>query len=198
MLRRFVDATRSGFGKLRQVTKDPRVKEAIVDSIAVFVFFHVFAEHVIGGSLCVGPSMLPTLREEGDVVLIDRISAWFWSRRYQKNDVVISICPYDPNKAICKRVMGTAGDVVQVDWGYGQYRQVLVPPGHLWLSGDNAENSLDSRRYGAVPEGLVMGRVLCKLRWAPPFVYPIEDRQIKLVAEEADTHNTGSGSDDEQ
>ena len=35
-----------------------------------------------------------------------------------------------------------------------------VPPGHVWLQGDNLLHSLDSREYGAVPMGLLRGRVL--------------------------------------
>ena len=33
----------------------------------------------------------------------------------------------------------------------------------MWLVGDNAENSTDSRTYGPVPYGLVQGRVCFKV-----------------------------------
>jgi len=34
-----------------------------------------------------------------------------------------------------------------------------VPPGHVWLEGDNPKESLDSRYYGPVPLALIQGRV---------------------------------------
>ena len=35
----------------------------------------------------------------------------------------------------------------------------IVPDGHLWVEGDNSINSADSRTYGPVPSGLVVGKV---------------------------------------
>lgn len=38
--------------------------------------------------------------------------------------------------------------------------------GHVWLEGDNKDNSTDSRSYGAVPQALVEGVVFVRL-WPP-------------------------------
>jgi inner membrane protease subunit 1 len=43
---------------------------------------------------------------------------------------------------------------------------VRVPPGSVWLQGDNAMNSTDSRDYGAVPEQMILGRALVRV-WPP-------------------------------
>lgn len=40
---------------------------------------------------------------------------------------------------------------------------IVVPKGHLWLEGDNSENSIDSRTYGPVPMGLVQSRAAVRL-----------------------------------
>ena len=40
---------------------------------------------------------------------------------------------------------------------------ILVPPNHLWLEGDNAENSNDSRFFGAVSMNLVKDKVIYKV-----------------------------------
>jgi mitochondrial inner membrane protease subunit 1 len=45
-------------------------------------------------------------------------------------------------------------------------RHHVVPQGHVWLQGDNLNNSTDSRSYGAVPLALVRGRVFYKM-WPP-------------------------------
>lgn len=43
---------------------------------------------------------------------------------------------------------------------------VVVPRGHVWLEGDNAANSSDSRHYGPIPQGLIKSRAVCRL-WPP-------------------------------
>lgn len=42
-------------------------------------------------------------------------------------------------------------------------KMVFVPRGHVWLEGDNSENSIDSRYYGPVPMGLIQSRVVCRI-----------------------------------
>ncbi|TSM20269.1 Mitochondrial inner membrane protease subunit 1 [Bagarius yarrelli] len=51
---------------------------------------------------------------------------------------------------------------------------VAVPRGHVWLEGDNLQNSTDSRSYGPVPYGLIRGRVCFKL-WPPHSVGTLDD-----------------------
>ncbi|XP_041365569.1 mitochondrial inner membrane protease subunit 1-like [Gigantopelta aegis] len=42
----------------------------------------------------------------------------------------------------------------------------VVPRGHVWLEGDNKDNSTDSRTYGPVPYALLRSRVFFKI-WPP-------------------------------
>ena len=42
-------------------------------------------------------------------------------------------------------------------------RSFVVPAGHVWLQGDNRNDSADSRNYGPVPLALVRGRVLTRI-----------------------------------
>lgn len=41
--------------------------------------------------------------------------------------------------------------------------EIIVPRGHVWLEGDNPENSADSRYYGPIPLGLIRSRAVCRL-----------------------------------
>lgn len=47
----------------------------------------------------------------------------------------------------------------------GQINSLLlqVPPGHIWLEGDNLIVSRDSREYGPVPLALVRGRAMVQV-----------------------------------
>ena len=47
----------------------------------------------------------------------------------------------------------------------------IVPDGHIWLEGDNSLDSVDSRSYGPIPAGLIIGRVVCR-------VWPIRGKAL--------------------
>ena len=38
-----------------------------------------------------------------------------------------------------------------------------MPPGHVWVEGDNKNRSYDSRHFGPVPYGLIKGRAIYKV-----------------------------------
>jgi nickel-type superoxide dismutase maturation protease len=87
-----------------------------------------------------GPSMLPTLFD-GDRLLVAR------TRRVRPGDVVALRLPGDSRRVLVKRV------------------ERRVPDGVLVL-GDNPAASTDSRDFGPVPVGAVLGRVV--RRYFPP------------------------------
>jgi len=155
----------------------PEIKLFLQEMLTFMSIGYVATTYGVGGTQCVGPSMLPTFRENGDFVLYDSFSYKIMSDEYKAGDVVICVCPYDPSKSVCKRVAAVAGDSINVsdnDFSSIVPESVRVPPGHCWLLGDNPGNSLDSRRYGFVPTGLIKGKVMCKFRFSAPFVHQIE------------------------
>lgn len=66
----------------------------------------------------------------------------------------------------CKRIIGLPGDVVNVDpIDLEMSKQhCLVPEGHVWVQGDNATASIDSRTYGPLPMGLIQAKIACRVR----------------------------------
>jgi signal peptidase I len=51
-----------------------------------------------------------------------------------------------------------------------------VPKGHVWLQGDNAYNSTDSRHYGPIPYALIQGKVFYRI-WPPEGWGPVQNQQ---------------------
>ena len=139
--------------------------------VARFVgIFHVLSNYGVNVTYCIGPSMIPTIHQSGNLVLIDSFNYRLRSEAYKNGDVVISTCPYDADKTVCKRVTAVEGDTVKVKSPRGSgfnMESITIPPGHVWLAGDNASNSTDSRTYGPVSLGLIKGKVFWKFSLRP-------------------------------
>ena len=87
-----------------------------------------------------GPSMAPVLLD-GDVVLVDR---WTYQHRNPRiGEIVLLQDPALSRDALVKRVSRFPGETGR----------------SVWLLGDNADASLDSRTFGAVSPERLSGRV---------------------------------------
>lgn len=127
-----------------------------------------------------GSSMEPTLHN-GEFVMVSRLSYW-WGEP-QIGDVIVFKFPPDPEKEYIKRVIGLPGDSVKITGGvvyvngekleepYVAYHtsysgQWQVPEGHLFVLGDNRNNSSDSHSWGTVPIENVVGKAIF-IYWPP-------------------------------
>jgi signal peptidase I len=127
-------------------------------------------------------SMEPTLRP-GDQVLVTKAG----SRAHtpHRHDIVVLTSPAN-GQLLIKRVAAVGGDTVgledgvlvvngkSVHEGYVDARlmdgvyfgPIQVPRGMVFVLGDNRSNSIDSRKFGPVPDSRIKGRVLLRL-WPP-------------------------------
>jgi signal peptidase I len=118
-------------------------------------------------------SMRPTL-EEGDRILINRVVYHF--REPKNGDVIVFHSPVTVGEDLVKRVIGVPGDTVAVRGGKlyvngvaqnepylleqnfaGEYPEMKIPEGQLFVMGDNRNNSGDSRFFGPIDRKLVLG-----------------------------------------
>lgn len=120
--------------------------------------FHCVQTYCFDFATSTGASMTPTVHGEGALLWFEKISPQISG--YQRGDVVVSKAMNGPH-LVCKRVVAVPGDVVSAD--RLNKRPIVVPEGHVWLLGDNKENSIDSRVYGPVPMAMLQGKVRASL-----------------------------------
>lgn len=119
-------------------------------------------------------SMRPAL-EDLDRVLAIRYSSM---KRLYRGDVVVVWPPRIPqdrrfSEVIpnIKRIIGLPGDAIVIppaeDQRYPDESErcwsCYVPSGHIFVCGDNLENSLDSRTWGPIPATNILAVVVLKL-----------------------------------
>ncbi|KIW03510.1 uncharacterized protein PV09_05276 [Verruconis gallopava] len=138
-------------------------KIAFIFAIEVFLITHFVTANFYAITFPYGASMLPTMYVSGECVVISKHYAL--GRDIRVGDVVCALHPMFPDgNAVIKRVLGMPGDIVcDGVFENGEPRMIKVPRGHCWLAGDNAGFSRDSRIFGAVPLGLVTGKVVWRL-----------------------------------
>jgi signal peptidase I len=129
-----------------------------------------------------GPSMRPSFRD-GQMVMVDRLAFGIrspagyllrWSRP-RRGQLLVFRNPQD-GRLVFKRCIGEAGaGLVPVSGGLSVGGAVIpldpsqafhfmdsgtVPPGCVFVSGDNPPESVDSRDYGCVPIEKIIGIVV--------------------------------------
>ncbi|KAK4523325.1 hypothetical protein GAYE_PCTG50G1219 [Galdieria yellowstonensis] len=92
--------------------------------------FYVVQKYGIEASMCVGPSMEPTLNAKGDIVVLEHISTRWGTLK--PGDVVVAKSPSSPHSYICKRVK-VVGDKPFSSrfWKYRQRTPGYVPRGYV-------------------------------------------------------------------
>ncbi|HUQ64335.1 MAG TPA: signal peptidase I [Acidimicrobiales bacterium] len=128
-------------------------------------------------------SMEPTLRTD-DRVLVNKLSYDFHD--LHRGDIVVFKSPPGETNAtikdLIKRVVALPGETVEardghvlvdgkpIDESYlpkgvttSQFEPRKIPPGDIWVMGDNRSNSKDSRYFGPVSESLIVGRAFIRV-----------------------------------
>ena len=85
----------------------------IINSTKVFFFLHFFNEYIGSVRATAGPSMLPTLNLQDDVVYVSKF--YRRGKGVKVGDVVTLKHPMFPGVSAAKRVLGMPGDFVLKD-----------------------------------------------------------------------------------
>lgn len=151
---------------------------AIAGAIFVFVYFALFRPYQVKGR-----SMFDTF-VDGQYVLTDVLTRHF--SQFHRGDVLVFQSPTEDDKDFIKRIIGEPGDTVGLEGGHyiingkvldeseyipadmytsgGPFLQegqsIKVPEGEYFVSGDNRPYSSDSREWGFITQGEIIGRSL--------------------------------------
>ena len=113
-------------------------------------------------------SMLPTI-QVGDIIMVEKVSVHFAAP--SRGDIVVFAPPPSAHarEDYIKRVVALPGDLVEIrnnklfvdkrpvnesyllDKKMKDLKPTVVPKGHLFVLGDNRNNSFDSRNWGFLP-----------------------------------------------
>lgn len=169
--------------------------ETIVVSLAIFavVYIFLFQPHQVDGK-----SMEPNFHN-GEYILTDKISYRLHSPN--RGDVIVFHSPQDERVDFIKRIIGVPGDSIKVASGHiylngqkltenyvndpgqvlaGRFlrenTEITVPSGEYFVMGDNRNHSSDSREWGLVSTGGIVGRAFFRY-------WPINEFGIVPTAE---------------
>ena len=158
------------------VSKSSKVGFTVAAAVLVALFVRMF---LIQQYYVVGPSMEPSLYQ-GDRIIVNKLA--FRVRDIRRGDVVVFNRKDGGRDELVKRVIGVPGDTIEikdcvtyvngavylepyltaggVGWcGEREMRSFYVPDRSYFVMGDNRGVSLDSRKFGAVGESQIEGRV---------------------------------------
>ena len=151
--------------------------ESLVIAVLVALAIRAF---VVQAFVIPSGSMLPTL-QIGDYLLVNKFVYLFHPIR--RGDIIVFKFPQDETRDFIKRVVGLPGETLKIrdrqvfidgkplDEPYAVYSEppqlpvstpyrlgpMVIPSGHLFVMGDNRDNSLDSRSWGLLEESKVVG-----------------------------------------
>lgn len=167
------------------------VVETVVLAVVLFVGINAVSARVRVD----GFSMRPTL-EDGEFLLVNKLSYIFGE--VERGDIIVFHFPLNPEEELIKRVIGLPGDhivvkdsqvfvndqllsepyIAQSPLYYGDW---VVKEGHLFVLGDNRNNSNDSKDWGMLPEENVVGKAVL-IYWPPP-LWDVLDHPEVLAAQ---------------
>lgn len=158
------------------------IRESIETVILTALVFFFLVTFVVQGFKVYGSCMEPNLYT-GERLLGAKFVYSFGEP--DRGDIVVFKYPPDPKKVYIKRIIGLPGETVEIRDGtvfvdetpiderlyvynvpHGDYKPCVVSPHHVFVLGDNRDESNDSRFWGELPMSNIQAKAW--LRYWPP------------------------------
>ena len=153
------------------------IKDWVVAILIALVLSFIIRYFIVELYLVDGPSMRPTL-QSAERLVVNKFIYRF--RPPERGEILVFRYPKDPSRDFIKRVIAVPGDTIEIKDGRvfvnqqlmnepyilsktrGDYPLTTIPEGHIFVMGDNRNNSEDSRfaDVGFVPYELVKGKAM--------------------------------------
>jgi signal peptidase I len=109
-------------------------------------------------------TMAPVL-QEGEVAFVNKLSYGLrvsgagtviveWQKP-RRGDLVVAVSAGDPPLDLLRRISGVPGDKVLLPDG----KEAVLQEGEYYLTAEQKEGAMDSRRFGPVPRKAIVGKV---------------------------------------
>jgi signal peptidase I len=153
------------------------IKDWVISILIAVVLAFFIRYFIVELYMVEGPSMRPTL-VNGERLVVNKFLYRF--KTPERGEIIVFRYPRDPSRDFIKRVIGVPGDTVEIKEGRvfvngqlqnetyilektrGSYPLATVPAGHVFVMGDNRNNSEDSRfrDVGFVSGELIKGKAV--------------------------------------
>lgn len=176
--------------KIEKNKQEPFWKELVKLVLLALVVVLPFRLYIAQPFIVDGASMDPTFKS-GEYLIVDELTYHFKSP--ERGSVLIFKYPNDPSKYFVKRVIGLPGETISIEEGKVRIINNQHPDGFVldepyvrfgkdenlvrnldndeyFVLGDNRLSSADSRIWGPVPEGNIIGRPI--IRFYPLSILP--------------------------
>lgn len=152
-------------------------RDWLVSIVVAVVLAFLIRTFIVELYIVDGPSMLPTLESHERLVVNKFI---YRVRPPEHGEILVFRYPRDPSRDFIKRVIAVPGDSIEIrdhrvflndqllsepyirEPTLSTYPKAVVPPGTVFVMGDNRNNSEDSRfvDVGFVPYDLIKGKAM--------------------------------------
>ena len=153
------------------------IKDWVISILIAVVLAFFIRYFIVELYMVEGPSMRPTL-VNSERLVVNKFLYRF--KNPERGEIIVFRYPRDPSRDFIKRVIGVPGDTIEIKEGRvflngqlqnetyilektrGSFAMVTVPAGHVFVMGDNRNNSEDSRfrDVGFVSSELIKGKAV--------------------------------------
>ncbi len=162
---------------MKKTSLGEEIKDWVVSILIAVVLAFFIRYFIVELYMVEGPSMRPTL-VNGERLVVNKFLYRF--RAPERGEIIVFRYPRDPSRDFIKRVIAVPGDTVEIKEGRvfvngqllnenyilektrGSYPLSTVPEGHVFVMGDNRNNSEDSRfrDVGFVSKDMIKGKAI--------------------------------------
>lgn len=162
------------------------IREFIETLLLTLLLYAVIRGFLFENYRVVGRSMMPTLHDN-QYLAVNKLS--YRLHPPERGDIIVFRDPNGDGRKLIKRVIGLEGEAVEIlngqvyvnqqplpepylqEPGNYSYRAITVPPGQVFVLGDNRNNSSDSHDWGTLSEEMIVGKAW--ISYWPPELWTI-------------------------